>query len=321
VSEQCSQTVPVAVIIPCYNYGHFISSTIESVLKQTVRPVEIIVVDDGSTDETKIQCLKYDQVKYIYQENRGLSGARNTGLEESSAQYVMFLDADDILCTNGLEILWGALCELSHEYPVVFGRGESFDQFDVTKREPSFLPSSSAVFPYVDKEISDELFLLSRTILKRIIKGSIVPACSALIHRSVYEQVGTWNETIRYIEDREMWLRIASQFQLAYVNQTISKVRKHSDNITHEKNWIRNHESVLGVLNRVRVEGWPDGYLRELAAHQYGADAYILAQRYADRGEFSRASRLMSSSWFADRRRWKSFVQMINYYMQSLGKR
>lgn len=87
----------VSVIIPTYNRGYFISKTIDSVLAQTYRPVEIIVVDDGSSDDTSVVVDKYgSQLRYIYQENAGLASARNTGLAAARGEYIAFQDSDDI---------------------------------------------------------------------------------------------------------------------------------------------------------------------------------------------------------------------------------
>ena len=85
----------VSVIIPCYNQAHFLDEAIESVLAQTYSNREIIVVDDGSTDNTATVARCHSPVGYIYQENAGPSAARNTGVKESRGEYLVFLDADD----------------------------------------------------------------------------------------------------------------------------------------------------------------------------------------------------------------------------------
>ena len=86
----------VSVVIPVYNSSEYIARTIESVLAQTHKPDEIIVVDDGSTDETRQKVTQYEpKVKYIYQTNAGTSAARNTGIKTSSSEWIAFLDADD----------------------------------------------------------------------------------------------------------------------------------------------------------------------------------------------------------------------------------
>ena len=91
----------VSIIIPSYNYAHFITKAIESALEQDVNK-EIIVVDDGSTDNTKQVVEKYAEVKYLYQDNKGLSGARNTGILNSTGEFIVFLDADDWYVKGGL---------------------------------------------------------------------------------------------------------------------------------------------------------------------------------------------------------------------------
>lgn len=94
----------VSVIIPCYNHGRYLSKAIESILKQTYPNFEIIVVDDGSTDNTKEIAQSYREVKYVFQFNQGLSAARNTGIDQSNGKYLVFLDADDWLLTDALMI-------------------------------------------------------------------------------------------------------------------------------------------------------------------------------------------------------------------------
>src|SRR6266513_5232454 len=94
----------VSVIIPCYNQAHFLHEAIESVLAQTYSNREIIVVDDGSTDNTATVARCHSPPRYIYQENAGPSAARNTGFEQSRGEYLVFLDADDRLLPEALEI-------------------------------------------------------------------------------------------------------------------------------------------------------------------------------------------------------------------------
>lgn len=94
----------VSVIIPCYNQGRFLQAAIESVLKQTYQHVEVIVVDDGSTDDTAAVCVGFPQVRYVYLPNAGVSVARNIGVAHSKGDYLVFLDADDLLYENAIEL-------------------------------------------------------------------------------------------------------------------------------------------------------------------------------------------------------------------------
>jgi len=99
----------ISVVIPCYNYGDYVGQAIESVLGQTLRPDEIIVVNDGSTDDSLARIKKYkNQVKVIDQKNSGVIVARNTGLKKASCDWIIFLDADDILDKKYIEKLYNA---------------------------------------------------------------------------------------------------------------------------------------------------------------------------------------------------------------------
>ena len=116
-SNDCS----VSVIIPAYNSGEFLSAAIESAIDQSYPASEIIVIDDGSTDDTKLVCDRYPTIRYIYQSNQGLPGARNSGIEAAAGEYLIFLDSDDCLLSEAIEI--GVHCLQAHpEAGFVFGR-------------------------------------------------------------------------------------------------------------------------------------------------------------------------------------------------------
>ncbi len=111
----------VSVIIPCYNQAHFLRESIESVLAQSYPHFEIIVVDDGSIDNTSEVAVHYPEVRCIRQNNQGVNAARNTGLRHSRGEYLVFLDADDRLLPGALK----ASLECFNTYPecaFVFGR-------------------------------------------------------------------------------------------------------------------------------------------------------------------------------------------------------
>ena len=101
----------ISVIIPVYNGEKYISECIESVLKQTFRDFEIIVINDGSTDNTAEICRKFKNIRYFYQENKGVSKAREKGLQVSKGEYITFIDSDDTIKSDFLETM---LCEMEN---------------------------------------------------------------------------------------------------------------------------------------------------------------------------------------------------------------
>src|SRR5829696_1766997 len=110
----------VSVVIPCYNQAHYLGEAIESVLAQSYPYIEIVVIDDGSTDNTSKVAGSYSGVCCIRQDNQGLSAARNTGLRHSEGEYVVFLDADDRLLPEALQA--GIEClQTNPECAVTFG--------------------------------------------------------------------------------------------------------------------------------------------------------------------------------------------------------
>src|SRR5258708_15666443 len=98
------ETPLVSIIIPSFNHGQYLLDALKSIWLQSYKTVEIIVVDDGSTDNTGDILKEYPQVKYIYQNNQGLSAARNTGIKNSSGEFLIFLDADDWLLPGSIDI-------------------------------------------------------------------------------------------------------------------------------------------------------------------------------------------------------------------------
>lgn len=122
----------VSVIIPCFNQGVFLGEAIESVKKQTYPCVEIIVVDDGSRDETKIVARQYPDVFYFFQQNSGLPAARNKGMEKSQGDYLVFLDADDLLLNDAISY---NVRQLQNDRDAVFVSGA----YDVVSRDKQII--------------------------------------------------------------------------------------------------------------------------------------------------------------------------------------
>lgn len=174
-------TKKIAVIIPCFNYGRYLGECIESVLNQTRKVDEIIVVDDESTDNTKEVAAKYP-VKYIWQKNKGLSGARNTGIRAASSEYIMCLDADDKLVPGAIE-----------------------EHLSLMKDDMTI--AQCALMEFGERHVV--MTPTHPTGLERILRGNTI-YCNSMFSKRVWEAVGRFDEseTMRLgWEDYEFWVR------------------------------------------------------------------------------------------------------------------
>jgi glycosyltransferase involved in cell wall biosynthesis len=210
----------VTVVIPTYNSGHFLGDSIQSVLTQTFQDFEIIIVDDGSTDNTKevVQSFTDLRLGYVYQENEGVSVARNYGFRLSSGNDVIFLDSDDVLLQDTLRKCVNVL----DNYPeagLCYGQVNMMDEdgYIFRVRKSSFAHNSGIVD---QKNQIRELLFTCR-----------ITTSAALIRHQCLNEVGAFHEKLRISEDRHMFIRIAKKFPVAYLAEPLIKYRVHTDQL------------------------------------------------------------------------------------------
>jgi glycosyltransferase involved in cell wall biosynthesis len=206
----------VSVVIPCYNQGHFLREAIESVLAQSYRNFEIIVVDDGSTDNTSQIARTYPSVRYIHQNNRGLAAARNTGIEHSKGTFVVFLDADDRLVTIALE---AGLYHLNAHPECAFVSG----RYSVLRSNGQITLQSRHSF--VEKDHYLEL-----------LRGIYIGMHGTVMYRrAVFESVGGFDPSFGACEDYDMYLRVARTNPVFSHDSVVAQDRFHSRNMTENR--------------------------------------------------------------------------------------
>jgi glycosyltransferase involved in cell wall biosynthesis len=194
-----AQNLRVSVIIPTYNYGSFLVDCVNSVFRQCEKSVEIIIVDDGSTDNTSDVVKSFKgRVKYIFQENKGLSAARNTGIKCASGDFVQLLDSDDLLGINAI----AAKASFLRQNPDV----------SVAVSSPNYLFSSQNAD---GNPIVSGCWPLHRHNLDvHLAQFNIAPIHAFLIRKTAVERVGYFDESLKACEDYDYWLRAAA---LGYV--------------------------------------------------------------------------------------------------------
>jgi glycosyltransferase involved in cell wall biosynthesis len=215
----------VTVIIPTYNYGHYLPRAIESVLSQTCRNYEILVIDDGSTDDTAAIASEYSlahpQVHYLFQKNAGLSAARNTGIQAARTPYLVFLDADDELEPRFLERCFATLKTLPDTYALVACSCRSIDANGLIQ-EGKKTPERAS------REITQRDLLL---------KNRFAPV--VLVERHAFAAVGLFDTSLRSSEDREMWIRIAATRKLFLLDEPLARKRNHPTNMSRNSDRMR----------------------------------------------------------------------------------
>jgi glycosyltransferase involved in cell wall biosynthesis len=251
----------VSVIIPAYNQGCFLVSAIESVLAQTYQDFEIVVVDDGSTDNTAEVAQSYSdpRVRYVYQDNRGLSAARNTGIRHSAGEFLSFLDSDDLFLPEKLELLTAVLDDRS-DVGFVAGQAQPIDE----QGKPT-----GKLFATPLPENGREL-----------LNGNPLHVGSVLLRREWQERVGFFDESLRSYEDWDMWLRLArAGCRMSWVARPVSLYRFHRAQMTRDGSQMT--VATFAVLDKLFNDpGLPTSW-RDMHASAYShAHLRAAAQAY-----------------------------------------
>lgn len=202
----------ISVIIPAYNYGRYLSEAIESVFAQTFTDFELIIVDDGSTDDTAAVVREYlsdPRVCYIYQKNRGPSAARNTGIRLARGKYIALLDGDDVWMPLKLKKQI-QLFEEAEDVVLIYCMVEHIDEIGNKLLHISWPHKMGATY-------KDLMYM-------PWVVGS---SSSVLIKKSTFDEVGVFDESMTSVEDTDMWIRILRHHKCAYVNEVLVKIRKH----------------------------------------------------------------------------------------------
>jgi amino acid adenylation domain-containing protein len=266
----------VSVIIPAYNSARFLAEAIESVLAQTYPVSEIIVVDDGSTDETKEICSRYPIIKYIHQANQGLVGARNTGLQVSKGEYVLFFDSDDYLLPNAVAA--GVNCISAYpEAGFVFGN--------------YVFQSINSDGSYTTQEIYDNQY--EEANYANILAGKLkLQVASVLFRRIVVESVGGFDPNSKGVEDYNLFLRVAREFPIYFHGETMFEYRYNGGNMSGKPTYI---------INTIRAHRLQWSYIQQTGKKEYeiayesGKQAWI--KLFGDRLPYEIMSSVQSGQW------------------------
>jgi glycosyltransferase involved in cell wall biosynthesis/LmbE family N-acetylglucosaminyl deacetylase len=242
----------VSVIVPAYNRADLVGEAIQSVIDQTYTDWELIVVDDGSTDETAQVVAGFgERVRYIYQENAGACAARNNGFAISRGDYITFLDSDDSMLLHNLEILVGLL-DARPEVGIAYGWGYFYRQVNGQRELMDYQRIYGEIPPQLDAPWEGAERYPSGT----TIEGKILPQLlledsmllgGNLIRRACVEAVGGFDTSISYMEHWDFYLRLAQAgFTYACSRQAVMLYHNHSGNRFRDSAPVlRDHLTIL----------------------------------------------------------------------------
>lgn len=255
--NQATQSVPcVSVIIPTHNRAQLIGQALQSVLEQTYADYEIIVIDDGSTDNTRQVVQSFSgPIHYVYQNNRGASAARNQGIELAHGKYIAFLDSDDWCLPQRLEKQANYLDE-HLQTGAVYSWYIEVNEHDnrLYLRRPDL---SGAVY---------------KQFLSRYMVGLMYPS-TVMVRREVLTHVGVFDEQMPPAEDSDLWCRIARFYDVGLIREPLSNIRRHSENTRVE--------DILLVLPRIADKAFEaDRKLSWFYKRRIYADVYGMSSSY-----------------------------------------
>ncbi len=266
-----------SVVIPAYNSGKYLSEAIESVLSQTFQDWELLIVDDGSTDNTKNIIEGYtkrypQKVKYFYQKNAGTSAARNRGIKAAKGEWIAFLDADDIWLSGKLELHMACFSECPEAD--LFYTNATMVKYDKSRK-----------WPYIHEK---EFNFKPSEMYVRILIRNFIPFSSVVVQKSVLEAVGGFDEAIRFCEDTDLLLRLAKKCVFRYINsiQMIYRVSPGSKNTQLENRY----RAIIRYLNTYfDPKSIVSGKIRRAITRRLAASHYKLGYILYEGNQFQEA--------------------------------
>ena len=223
----------ISVIIPTYNRKKTLARAIQSVINQSLSPFEILIIDDGSNDGTEEWVKEnFQNIKYIYQNNRGVSSARNIGIENANGDWVAFLDSDDEWLSNKLHeqviaIESNPKIKFFHTNEIWIRNGVRVNQMKKHKKYGGY-------------------------IFEKCLDICRISPSSVLIQKEVFDNIGVFDESLRVCEDYDLWLRITSKYPVVFLDvPLIYKYGGHADQLSKVNDGIESYriQSLEKIIN------------------------------------------------------------------------
>jgi len=223
----------VSVVVPTFNRAHLINRALQSVVSQTYRPLDLIVVDDGSTDDTCERVrTEYPHATLLSQSNQGVSAARNRGLSVAQGDWIAFLDSDDTWCESKIEQQLQALAKEPRSR--------------ICHTDEVWIRNGVRVNP-MNKHLKS-----GGNIFKQCLPRCVISPSAVLLHRSVFEDFGSFDEELPACEDYDLWLRLSAKLPVTYLpEKLVVKYGGHDDQLS-KKYWGMDRFRIASLEKLIR---------------------------------------------------------------------
>jgi glycosyltransferase involved in cell wall biosynthesis len=258
----------VSAVMPCKNRPVLRERALESIAAQTVRPDEVVVVDDGSEPPIVVSRSYPIPVKLIRQENRGPAAARNRGVREASGDWIAFLDSDDTWVPEKTEYQ----LRLLSQYPTA---GFCISNMTTHGRPTVEFPLAPA-HGVTDGIIDDAI--------ERLLPGRFISTSGVVFRRDLFHQVGGFDESLWYCEDYDLWVRLAAITPVVVTTRSLNDVFREGDNLSDFEDDPAAGEVIAAIFRKLMV--WPlfDAHIRPEAGFILGKKLFDLAYTYRKSG-------------------------------------
>jgi glycosyltransferase involved in cell wall biosynthesis len=240
----------ISVIIPTYNRYEVLQRALTSVYAQSYMPKEVIIIDDGSTDETSQITKLFPHAKYIYQKNSGVSSARNLGINNSTSQWIAFLDSDDAWHADKLKY-----------------------QAEFHKQNPKYLISYTDekwIRNGVEVKMAKKFHKVGGAIFAECLSHCIIAPSSALVHKMLLDEVGLFDENLEVCEDYDLWLRVACANPIGLIDEKLITKYGGNDDQLSAKYWGMDRFRVVALEKLLEFEVAKKDSIIETLLHKYG---------------------------------------------------
>jgi glycosyltransferase involved in cell wall biosynthesis len=312
----------VSVIIPTYNCARYIGEAIESVSRQTRQATEIVVVDDGSTDDTETVLGPYIDrriVRYARQANQGPGAARNSGIALATGDYIAFLDADDALTPDSLEKRVGlieAVPEMNFAFSDYFYQDDPARAGVALLRQQRFLEKFAAIA----MATSNGTVFSSASFDDVFEIPFFVTTNTVVVRRRAFEKAGVFRTDILGHEDTDMWLRLAKNSPIGYIDAPLAYYKRFRGNLTM-RNPLRYGEDRIRFLELLRKENAGLEKARAIISQRLGWVHYDIACHFSRQKQLLRARQYFVKSILSDPRSRLSYRALASSFVPASWKK